>query len=296
MPFWCPAKQSANTAGSKVTASVKVNTRGRAGEQRGKQGGGCSPGGEDDCGGGVDKGARGCGVAAGARHRVVVALGAGAALRVASVLGLLALGAGGACLGARGGGEEVLLQQEGQGRGAPVSLLRGAGQKHAGRAGQAGVSRLGWAGRQAGQAGRLTAHWEQVLLLVATSAAPMKEPGRHWVQAWWEEGPTSLPWPQAAQVALTVKALRNRPLPQATQESGPAAVELAGTKPPLQGVQAAMPARGAKLLALTRAQDWHSFSSSATPLGVRVSPVQKDTLPLGHSSICVRAATPDFSL
>ena len=118
------------------------------------------------------------------------------------------------------------------------------------------------------------------------------------MQAWWEEGPTSLPSPHGAQVALTVKALRNRPLPQATQESGPAAVELAGTKPPLQGVHADIPARGATVLALMRAQDLHSFSSSAMPLEVRVAPVQKDTLPLGHSSICVRASTsaPDFSL
>lgn len=106
----------------------------------------------------------------------------------------------------------------------------------------------GWAGRQAAgrQAGRLTGHWEQVLLPLVASAEPKKEPGRHWVQAWWEEGPTSLPSAHTAQVLLTVKALRNRPLPQATQESGPAAPpEVEGTKPPLQGVQAAMPARGA---------------------------------------------------
>jgi hypothetical protein len=72
----------------------------------------CSPGSEDDCCDADDKGACGCGVTAGARHRVVVALGAGAALGVASVLGLVALGAGAAGLGPWGGGEEVLLQQE----------------------------------------------------------------------------------------------------------------------------------------------------------------------------------------
>ena len=175
----------------------------------------------------------------------------------------------------------MLLHQVGRGTGAAVRLLQKAGER---------------AGRRAGrQAGRLTGQSEQVLLLVAASAGPRKEPGRHWVQAWWEEGPTSLPWPQAVQVALAVKALRNLPLSQAAQESGPSAVELAGTKPPLQGVQAAMPARGANVLSV---HALHVFSSSATPLGVRVLPVQKDTVPLGHRSISVRAAAPPlvFSL
>ena len=110
----------------------------------------------------------------------------------------------------------------------------------------------------------------------------MKEPGRHWVQAWREEGPTSLPAVHVAQLMLFVKALRNVPLPHATQESGPAApLEVAGTKPPLQGVHAAMPARGAYLLSV---HAWHNVSV----LGVRVLPVQKDTLPLPHSAISVR--------
>ena len=125
---------------------------------------------------------------------------------------------------------------------------RAGGSCHGGARAGGGAGRLGRLGRQAGsrQAGRLTGHWEQVLLPLVASAEPKKEPGRHWVQAWWEEGPTSLPSAHTAQVLLTVKALRNRPLPQATQESGPAAPpEVEGTKPPLQGVQAAMPARGA---------------------------------------------------
>jgi hypothetical protein len=164
----------------------------------------------------------------------------------------------------------VLLQQERQGR-------RQWSAEGMGRGG---------AGRQAGrQVGRLTGHWEQVLLPVVASAEPRKEPGRHWVQAWWEEGPTSAPWPQVAQLALTVKALRNRPLPQATQESGPPepADAVAGTKPPLQGVHAAMPARGAYLLSV---HAWHNVSV----LGVRVerSALQKDTVPLAHSEISVR--------
>jgi hypothetical protein len=127
----------------------------------------------------------------------------------------------------------VLLQQEGQGKGAFFNWCTGRGgagrQARAGRrAGrqeaQQADTRLGrqTVGRQLGtqEAGRLTGHREQVLLLVAASAGPRKEPGRHWVQAWWEEGPTSLPWPQAVQVALAVKALRNLPLSQAAQESG----------------------------------------------------------------------------
>ena len=103
-----------------------------------------------------------------------------------------------------------------------------------------------WTRHKASSAGWLTGHWEQVSLLVATSAGPRKEPARHWVHACREEGPTSLPAPHASQLALGVKALRNRPLPQAAHEFGPASLlELVGTKPPLQGVHAAMPTRGA---------------------------------------------------
>ena len=159
-------------------------------------------------------------------------------------------------------------------------------------------------GEEAGQGlatcthGGLTGHSEHVLLLLLDSASPRKEPGRHWVHAWWEEGPTSLPWPHVAQLALMVKALRNLPLPQATQELGPSAVELAGTKPPLQAMHVAMPLRGAKLLVLMVAHDLHACSSAATPLGVRVFVSQKDTVPMGQRSISVRARAPslDFSL